>query len=337
MQMVYRLHKWEKIDHDGRSGSDDGVDIRAIERLDDSSLRDWFVQCRRYQRVAAAELKRAVDDTLKKVNSAPEVLLVIVGCNPSLKARTSYEKYARTKGIVSPCIWSASILETKLYSDYPDLLFAFFGISLARQERSMEANVRRHLTMKRRLTHILKQPSDASLPLIIRSIDDERYPAVDANPPMGRMSSWVHLPFHGFYHNGIEVSLRTRGIVYVIIDRSSNPWWQSRWAIVDPHAEGIAWVGDGNGDEGYSYRFYDCIDETRYIVRKARSLGRIPYRNIIDCDEEGDEYYAGPHLYCRFADEGQPYEAIVYKLIALGEVGDGLLLEPTQQFFYKDR
>ena len=39
-------------------------------------------------------------------------------------------------------------------------------------------------------------------------------------------------------------------------------------------------------------------------------------------------------LYCRFADEGQPYEAIVYKLIAPGEVGDGLLLEPTQQFFF---
>ena len=75
--------------------------------------------------------------------------------------------------------------------------------------------------MKRRLTRILKQPSDASLPLIIRSIDDEMYPDVDANPLMGRMSSWVHLEFHGIYHNGIELSLRTRRIVYVIIERSS--------------------------------------------------------------------------------------------------------------------
>ena len=105
----------------------------------------------------------------------------------------------------------------------------------------------------------------------------------------------------------------THRIVYVIIERSSDPWWQSRWAIVDLREEDIKWVGDGQGDEGHSYRFYDCIDAMRYTVRKAHSLGRIPYRNIIDCDEEGDEHYPGPHLYCRFADQGQPYEAIVYK------------------------
>jgi Restriction endonuclease len=127
MQMVYRLLKWEQIDHDGRSGSDAGVDLRAIEQLDDGSLRDWFVQCRRYQKVAAAELQRAVNDTLKKVDRAPEVLLVVVACDVSLRARTSYEKYARKKGIISPYIWSASTLETKLYSDYPDLLPRFKG------------------------------------------------------------------------------------------------------------------------------------------------------------------------------------------------------------------
>jgi hypothetical protein len=338
MQMVYRLHKWEQIDHDGRSGSDEGVDIRALGRLDDGSLRDWFVQCRRYQKITAKGLESAVNDTLKKVDRPPEVLLVVVACNISLTSRTAYEKYARKKGIISPYLWPASTLETKLYSDYPDLLFAFFGISLARQERTIEANVRRYLTMKRRLKRILKPPSDVPLPLIIRSIDDERYPDVDANPPMGRMSSWVHLEFHGFYHNGIEVPLRNPRMVYVIIERSSEPWWQSRWAIIDLCEEGIKWVGDGQGDEGHSYRFYDCIDETRYTVRKARSLGRIPYRNIIDCDEEGDEYYPVPHLYCRFADEGQPYEAIVYKLIDIpGELWDGFLLEPMRQFFFKDR
>jgi hypothetical protein len=338
MQVVYRLHKWEKIDHDGRSGGDDGVDIRAAERLDNGLQRDWFVQCRCYQRVAAAELKKAVNDTLEKVETPPEVLLVVVGCDVSLRARSAYEKYARHKGIISPYIWSASILEAKLYSDFPDLLFAFFGISLAQRERSVEANVRRNLTMKRRLTRILQHSNDVSLPLIIRSIDDEMYPDVDANPPMGRMSSWVHLEFYGFYHNGIEVALRTTRIVYVIMERSFAPWWKSRWAIVDFDEESIKWVGDGQGDEGYGYKFYDCIDETRYTIREARCLGRIPYRNIIDCDEEGDEYYSEPHLYCRFADEGQPYEAIVYKLLdAPGENCEGFLLEPTQQFSFKDR
>lgn len=34
-------------------------------------------------------------------------------------------------------------------------------------------------------------------------------------------------------------------------------------------------------------------------------------------DLKGDEYYRGPHLYCRFADGGMPYEDVV-----CAELGD---------------
>src|SRR3990172_1953982 len=88
MQLVYRLHRWEEIHHDGRTGSDAGVDIRAIERLDDASLRHWHVQCRRYEKASAATLKKAVDDILLKAPTPPDVLLVILACDVSLDART---------------------------------------------------------------------------------------------------------------------------------------------------------------------------------------------------------------------------------------------------------
>ena len=44
-------------------------------------------------------------------------------------------------------------------------------------------------------------------------------------------------------------------------------------------------------------------------------LARIPYRNIVDVDMIGDEYYPQPHIYCRFADGGAPYEGFRYVLI----------------------
>jgi Restriction endonuclease len=337
MQIVYKLHKWEDINHDGRSGDDDGVDIRAVERLDDGSLRYWFVQCKRYKTIAWAGLKKAVDEALKKSKSIPDVLLVVVGCDVSQKARESYVNYANGKGVANAYIWTASTLEAKLYSDCPDLLFAFFGISIAKRERSRESSVKRNLTMKRRLKRIFND-RNLPYPVIIRSIDDEKYPTVDADPPLGRMSSWVRLGLYGFYHGGIEVSSGVSGFAYVIISREAQPW-HSPWAIVDTHKEGIPYVGEDQEDENCfsGYRFYDYIDKNSYIVCKARWMWRIPYKNIIECDDDGDEDYSEPHLFCHFVYEGEPYEEKICKTVgASGELWDGIMLEPSLQFSFKD-
>jgi Restriction endonuclease len=141
MHLVYRLHRWEDIHHDGRTGSDDGVDIRAVQRLEDQSVRSWFVQCRRYGTASAATLKKAVDDALAKAGNAPDVLLVIIACDVTLDARTDYEQYARERGIQTPLLWPASTLEPKLYSDHPDLLFVFFDITLPRKGAILKVEV----------------------------------------------------------------------------------------------------------------------------------------------------------------------------------------------------
>jgi hypothetical protein len=331
MQIVYRLHKWEKIDHDGRAGSDDGVDIRAIERLPDGSSRDWFVQCRLYKKVATAELKKAVNDALAKAERSPEVLLIIVGCDVSRKARCSYEEYAIKKGVIKPLLWQASNLETKLYTDHHDLLFAFFGISLAQRERSRESKVKRNLAMKRRLSRILKE-DDKGRKIIIRSIDDDVYPDID-DTPEGQISSWFRIEFNNFYHNGIQVIL---DVNYSIVEQGENPWWEPRWSVFNPHNEHINYIGEKGRDGEYVYNFYDYIDKNKYIVCKVFCLGRIPYRNVIECDEYGDGYYPSPHLYCNFADQGTPYESIVYEIID-GALPKGLVLEPSLNFPFKER
>lgn len=47
--------------------------------------------------------------------------------------------------------WSAATLEAYLYSNRRDLLFAFFGISLAGESRSHETTIKRNIAMKRRI------------------------------------------------------------------------------------------------------------------------------------------------------------------------------------------
>jgi hypothetical protein len=117
--------------------------------------------------------------------------------------------------------------------------------------------------------------------VIIRSIDDTSYPEIDDSPGI---SGWFKLEVYDFYHNGIKFILRIHS---GIIDNEGN------WKIID----------DNNN-----------YDPNAFKEIKIWQLGRIPWRNIIHYDLKGDEYYLSPHIYCKFADKGMPYEDFEYMI-----------------------
>ncbi|MBN3761179.1 restriction endonuclease [Burkholderia sp. Ac-20365] len=311
LALVYRLRQWQDIHHDGRTGADGGVDIRAIEAALDNSLRDWYVQCKRYATFAAADAKAAVHEAVGKATVPPDVMLLIVGCDVSLATRTAYEKAAADAGIQTAILWTASKLEAMLYAEHPDLLFSYFGVSLARQERKREDDLRRRLAMKRKMARIF--PHDYKPKIVIHSIDDDLYPESDTTGGRG-ISPWFRVEFAGHYHAGIEVYLN---IEHIIVDRGDGAWAEVRYG-----ANGI----DGSID------LKEAFANTRYDVVKAFTIGRIPFRNIFEVDEEGDEYYPEPHLYCRFADRGTPYELVLRR-----EVDGYKEFHPGERFPFEDR
>jgi len=317
LQLVYRSNIWTDIYHDGRLGSDKGVDIRAIELLENGANRNWFVQCRRYKKAASADLKKAVDDILKKAEILPVVLLLIFSCDVSLVARTFYDKYARAKGIITPKLWTASVLETKLYSDFPDLLFAFFGISLVKEKRKKELFVKRNLVMKRRVTKVLSG-FQRGRNIIIRSIDDESYPDVDEGDK-GRISGWFKTEFDEIYHDGIEIILN---IHYTIMEKEPD-FWDAKWSRIEPHILGIKSHSSKNssGENVFKYKWHEKININKFFILKCYFIGRIPFRNIIEIDEDGDEYGGYPHFFCNFANDGMPYSEFLYKVIQEDHVG----------------
>lgn len=330
LQLVYRSSTWLDIYHDGRVGSDEGVDIRSTELLENGAQRNWFVQCRRYRKAAKAELKKAVDDTLEKVEILPDILLVIVACDVSLNARTAYEKYARDNGIITPKLWTASILEAKLYSDFPDLLFGFFEISLVQEKRKKELYVKRNLAMKRKVTKVLSG-FQRGQNIIIRSIDDESYPEVDEGD-IGRISSWFKTEFDEIYHDGIEIILN---INYIVMEKEPS-FWDAKWSPIEPHSLGIKSysIKSESGETIFKYRWEEKFNLEKFIVMKAYYLGRIPYKNIIEIDEDGDEYGGHPHFYCNFAIDGMPYSEFVYKVIQENHVGP--IVPPENEIKFED-
>lgn len=291
LSMVYRMRRWDKLDHFGKKGSDDGIDIRAVELLENGKSNTYYFQCKRYGKVTNATLKKIVDDYLEKNTFIPQFYVLVVSCTLTKKQIEYFESYCKENGFETVIVWTKSVIEAKLYSDYQDLLFAYFGINLVSQRKSLTQSIRRNIALKKRMKEdFLRQSGfrNASIEerlkkpwlkfncseVLIRSIYDKAYP--EENTLLNNdFTGYYKAEIYDFYHNGLMV----RAYPYV---------------------------------KDIKYKLED--EETSEIVElRAEVFGCIPFDNIIEYDIDGDEYYTYPHLFCDFVNVSDPYEKIVYR------------------------
>ncbi len=100
---------------------------------------------------------------------------------------------------------------------------------------------------------------------IIRDVKRaDEYPNVDEKSR--GVSAWYKTTLLGTYHRGIQI-----GLGFNSLKRSPDKtsWYMTR---------------------DYSHRDINAI-----------LVGRIPYDRIVVIDWEGDEYYGGAHIYCRYS------------------------------------
>lgn len=297
LAMIYRLRRWSKIHHYGRKGSDDGIDIYSEEELENGAGKTWFIQCKRYISMKKSELKNAVDKAVAKNSIIPDVFLLVTACDITKPNIEFFIKYANEKGIKNPQLWTASIIEAKLYSENHDLLFAFFGVNLNATKNNRIETIKRNIKMKNRMrddfikkqinpSETMKRPYKkfAFSEAIIHSVDDYAYPKADEKA-VG-ISGWFKVELYNFYYNGLEVIL---SIEKYIMDS------EGYWDIV---------------------HYDDKMRLEKYQSNTAYVVGRIPYENIVEYDLDGDGFYNTPHIYCDFRNNGTPYEDIVYYTIS---------------------
>jgi hypothetical protein len=293
LALVLPLARWRELRHYGRSGTDGGVDIFGIETLEGDQTRRWYIQCKCEQRFSAAKLKRVIDDAVKAESSPPDVVLVIVTADVSRSAHEAFDAHAKGKGIEQWFIWSRSIIEARLFSERRDLLYLYFGISTFEQAMANESAISRNIALKKRIRDDFLKPVGERKPggppnpnfvfnnIIVRSVDDSKYPESDYDSAI--ISSWFKVEVYGFYYNGIELILNIRQVAR--------------------NAEGL-W--------GLTKEALDVSVPSGFRKLNAFVLGRVPYRFMVDYDMLGDEYYNQPHLFCRFANGGKPYESVGY-------------------------
>lgn len=90
-----------------------------------------------------------------------------------------------------------------------------------------------------------------------------------------------------------------------------SPWF--RLGLLDTYHDGImvglTWGALVETSEGYRYRDYTKSEEgtLRVIL-----VGNIPYKDIVEINFDGDEYYSFPHIFCYFPYRGEPYKSLYF-------------------------
>ena len=297
MQIIYRMRRWESLDHFGAAGSDDGVDINAVELFTNGKRNSYHFQCKRYDKLTKSQLEKIVREYVTDNPSPADFYYIVCGCNPSKAAIDGFDAACKNAGIQNYAIWSASYIETLLYTDYHDILFAYFGVNLSMERNNTIAAVRRNVGLKKRMHRDFEKDrlSDDDRDAIrkhgeyyrkfihnevlVRSIYDRNYPE-NEYPLFGYFKAEVY----NWYHNGLEVHTNPYAVQAKVRQRKMT-------AAIDT-------------ENPSDFDIVECQLEV---------FGCIPFENIIEYDIDGDEYYPYPHLFCDYACGEDPYEEIRYR------------------------
>jgi hypothetical protein len=116
-QLVYGFRDWVALEPLGRSGADQGIDIRGIERVrptssstfveaDDENLdldarryRTWFIQCKRERTLGPAKARAVAAAALAGAGEPPFGFILAAPCDLSKQTRDTLASELRATGV----------------------------------------------------------------------------------------------------------------------------------------------------------------------------------------------------------------------------------------------
>ncbi|WP_157815943.1 restriction endonuclease [Spirosoma pollinicola] len=318
-QLLYDFRTWAQIEAIGRSGSDHGFDVRAqevttldfeqVDNLDDEpeqpdlqaaeTGRNWVVQCKREKSITPKKLATYMDELPDAQEHELYGVVFVAACDFSFAARDVFRRAAQEKGFSEAHLWGKGELEDMLFQPKNDyLLFAYFGISLQIKKRSIATSVRARLATKRKVIRILEK-NHVGRYILIRDASDDRYPYGGGSREQPIRGRWRFAQYEQAIAQGVWVKLAEK-FAYLADDRVSWDYMDSLNMSV-PSSHEDYWTPDTDDLDSSKPSQFDYWEVWNALPdnNKAnyKEYGIIPYENIIDIDEAGDQYFEGPHLY----------------------------------------
>jgi hypothetical protein len=162
--------------------------------------------------------------------------------------------------------------------------------------------------MKRKAHQLLASRQNQSL--LIRAPGAIRYPHADAIQERATLRQWLVLTFDGFTHAGLEFEL-LRSFAYLADDKSS---WDAALALNEAQSRyDDPWLTHAVEQRNERMRgkiFKVWVNLPNANKARLSIVGFLPYESILDIDENGDDWFAGPHIYAPFEYDGRPFSAL---------------------------
>jgi len=351
-QLLYDFRDWNEIEATGRSGSDEGFDIRAWERggepetvsdadddqgeHDDGEQpsetrgRQWLVQCKREKSITPAKMERYLTDLPNVRSEAIYGLLFVAACDFSKTTRDRFITIARQKGFAEARLWGRAEIEDQLFQPKNDhLLFAYCGFSLQVRKRSAKTNIRSILATKKALKRIVGSQSH----ILLRDATDTRYPYKDkdtSGDPVDR-GRWKVFGIRDLRHDGMPLCVQ-RFLAFIDNDLEH---WDYAEGMNDARFDNDPWQSDEDREQEEVERavraeamvIWDALPAENKAWLEVTKM--VTYDRIVAIDAEDDEYCHQPHIYYVSAD-GDPFNPYLYDDLSSASMYDSRRCRPDE-------
>jgi len=332
-QLIYDFRNWLYLEALGRSGADDDIDIRGVERSFESAPmpedeedemdepiehrvigneHSWFIQCKRHKELGPAEVSKILDDGPLSHEPRPYGYILAAACDFSKTSRDLFHATLAEAGFEEHHIWGRAELEDMLFLPKNDhLLFAYFGISHRIRRRSIKTLTRARLATKRRLAKVFDGILGEGFHMVM-----VRDPADDTYPWVGDPREFMANPLWRYWelqsHNPPDHVAFVTARYHAFMNWESLEWdiWEHYDAAFRPFPE-IFGIDRELFDPGDLSTLLDAFvalripEENRAWVFELRP---IHYDRILAVDDIGDVYNDAPHLLVDYLDGVGPFE-----------------------------
>ena len=335
-QLIYDFRPWTALEATGRSGSDDGFDVRgretggvfvpSTEVSEDgdeheepegatAEERIWLIQCKRERRIGPKKLESYAEDVLSKAGEPVYGCIFSAPCDFSKQARDRFIAKIREHGVSEFRLWGKAEIEDMLFQPVNDhLLFAHFGVSLQVRQRSQKTRIRSIIATKRKLVRLFGSPSlPAMAQVLVRDPNEDRYPWTQDVPNWDKEPTWRPYRLIGHYHAGL-IFQTAEWAAYIGDDRVHFDYAA---AYNDARVHNDPWSPERRHESAQLRSEIHAFWLTIPQNNRARLMteSRMPYENIIAIDEDGDDHYPAPHIYVPFIKGSGPFTESLSEMV----------------------
>lgn len=315
-QLIYDFRSWNVLEATGRSGADEGFDARGIEAGssnlaspsefdgdDDIAAyaapeRVWLIQCKREKAIGPTKIVNHLEAIPADSINGLYGLIFVAACDLSKTTRDACREWCRDKGLQEVHVWGRGEIEDLLFQPKNDnLLFGFFGISLQIRQQSVATRIRRRITLKKRIRALQVSSGWPGTPVIFRDPSDDSYPEAEADQWDRLLHRWRPAWIRGAGIHGLRVILRQH---YAYYDPATGSWdFATAFNYAYPLEASELWPAPAVfGVSSEVIQAWLALPRQHQV--HFRLVGTLPYEDIIEIDQEPDDFCEFPTIFTSF-------------------------------------